>query len=42
MAAFNFEVFEADFKQRRLLQDVAELFGALRNGRTVSAKLRVK
>ncbi|MFN9999968.1 MAG: hypothetical protein ACK559_02470, partial [bacterium] len=31
MAAFNFEVFEADFKQRRLLQDVAELFGALRN-----------
>ena len=31
MAAFNFEVFEADFKQRRLLQDVADLFGALRN-----------
>jgi hypothetical protein len=31
MAAFNFEVFEAEFKQRRLLQDVADLFGALRN-----------
>jgi len=31
MAAFNFEVFEAEFKQKRLLQDVAELFGALRN-----------
>jgi hypothetical protein len=31
MAAFNFEVFKAEFKQKRLLQDVAELFGALRN-----------
>jgi hypothetical protein len=31
MAAFNFEVFEAEFKQKRLLQDVATLFGALRN-----------
>jgi hypothetical protein len=31
MAAFNSEVFEAEFKQKRLLQDVADLFGALRN-----------
>ena len=31
MAAFNFEVFKAEFKQRRLLQDVADLLGALRN-----------
>jgi hypothetical protein len=31
MAAFNFEVFEAEFKQKRLLQDVEDLFGALRN-----------
>jgi hypothetical protein len=31
VAAFNFEGFEAEFKQKRLLQDVSELFGALRN-----------
>jgi hypothetical protein len=31
MAAFNFEVFEAEFKQKRLLQDVADLFGELRD-----------
>jgi hypothetical protein len=31
MAAFNFEVYEAEFKQKRLLQDGADLFGALRN-----------
>jgi hypothetical protein len=31
MASFNIETFEADFKQTRLLREVAELFGALRN-----------
>jgi hypothetical protein len=31
MASFNFEVFEAEFKQKRLLQTVADLFGALRD-----------
>jgi hypothetical protein len=31
MASFNFEAFETEFKQKRLLQDVAELFDALRD-----------
>ncbi len=31
MASFNFEAFKAEFKQKRLLQDVAELFDALRD-----------
>ncbi len=39
MAAFNFEVFEAEFKQRRLLQDVEDLFGALRNPEDPDEKL---
>ena len=31
MAAFNFDKFEAEFKQKRQLQTVAQLFGLLRN-----------
>ena len=31
MASFNFDKFESEFKHKRLLQDVAQLFGALRN-----------
>jgi len=37
--AFNFDKFESEFKQKRLFQSVAQLFGALRDPADQNARL---